>query len=168
MAFWIVIGIITIITIGVFVSEWGTSYGMPFMGAFVSAVVGSFVGAIILLLLCLIPVNVDLVRDDTYKLKALGNANTTTGRFYFLGGGYINGERVLNYISQRDSGAILVEQSKAKDSTIFEGSAEATVRVRRYDYINGWILPWPMGSADKYEFRIPEGSVVESYTLDNQ
>jgi hypothetical protein len=40
--------------------------------------------------------------------------------------------------------------------------------VRHYDYINGWILPWPMGSADKYEFRIPEGSVVESYTLDNE
>jgi hypothetical protein len=74
----------------------------------------------------------------------------------------------LNFISQRGGGAILVEQADAKRSTIYEGSNDATVRVRHFDHINGWVVPWPLGGHDEYEFRIPEGSVVESYTLDNK
>ena len=116
----------------------------------------------------LIPVNHDLIRDDTYQLKAIGNSNAIEGRLYFLGGGYVDDKRVLNYISQRADGGIHVEQAEADDATIYEGTEDATVRVRHYDYTNGWVLTWPLGSYDEYEFRIPTGSVVESYTLDNK
>ena len=168
MIFWILLVLVVLIAIGVFISEASDSYGSPFMGAFLALFCGSVAGFIILCLFMFIPANTDLVSDDTYKLKALGNNNAIEGRFYFLGGGYVKDKRVLNYISQRDGGAIHVEQSEADDSVIYEGHDEATVQVRHFDHNNGWVAPWPIDSHTEYIFRIPADSVLESYTLDNK
>jgi hypothetical protein len=134
-----------------------------------SVFIGGIIGGILFLLCAwLIPWNQAVVSDNTYKLKAIGNSSALEGRTFFLGGGYINDKRVLNFISQRDGGAIHVEQAEAEDSTIYEGSKDATVRIQHIDASNGWIATWPLGSGDEYEFRIPTGSVVEPYTLDNK
>ena len=169
MIFWILVALIVIITFCVFVGQWDDSYGSPFLAGFFTLFVGSVIGFLIFLACgSWIPYNTDLVREDTYQLKAIGNNSAIEGRSYFLGGGYIKDKRVLNFISQRDGGAIHVERAYANDSTIFEGSENATVIVRHYDHVNGWVSPWPLGDTDLYEFRIPAGSVVESYSLDNK
>lgn len=169
LIFWILVTIIVLIAAGVFISEAGDSYGIPFVGALIAIVVGAFLGGLIFMACgTWIPWNNDVVKDDTYKLKAIGNSNGIEGRSYFLGGGYIKDRRVLNFISQRDGGAIYVEQADAARATIFEGSKDATVQAKHIDHVNGWVSPWPLGSHDEYVFRIPTGSVVESYTLDNK
>lgn len=168
MIFWTIVAIAVIIAIYIAWKESGDSYGMPVLGAFMSLFFGGMAAGLSLLTCFFLPINKDLVSDNTYQLKALGNNNAIEGRSYFLGGGYINDKRVLNFISQRDGGAIHVEQAEADDSVIYEGSTDATVQVQHYDWNNGWIATWPLGSGDEYTFRIPTGSVVESYTLDNQ
>jgi hypothetical protein len=168
MIFWILAILTVLIAIGVFITQWDDSYGMPFMGAFLTLIGGGAVTFFVVMLCMFIPTNHDLVSDDTYQLKAIGTNSAIEGRSYFLGGGYIKDKRVLNYISQRDGGAIHVEQAEAEDSTIYEGSSDATVRARHYDHVNGWVAPWPLGSHNEYEFRIPNGSVADSYTLDNK
>ena len=169
MIFWILITLTVLITAGVFVSQLDQGYmGAPFMLSFLSLIACTIVGGLIFIACgSWIPWNVDLVRDDTHHLKALGNNSSIEGRMYFLGGGYVKDKRVLNFISQQDNGAIHIEQADADKATIFEGNKDATVQVKHYDNVNGWVSPWPLGSHDEYTFRIPTGSVVESYTLDN-
>jgi len=169
MIFWILLVIASLITIASLVIGffedgvlWGLGTGL------LAAVISAFVGALIFIAFCFLPLSADLVSDNTYKLKALGNSNAIEGRSYFLGGGYVKDKRVLNFISQRDGGGIRVEQAEAEHSTVFEGSQEATVQARHFDYNNGWVAPWPLGSGTEYTFRIPADSVLESYTLDNK
>lgn len=114
------------------------------------------------------PYNHELLSDETYNLKALGTDSAIYGRAFFIGGGYIGEDRVLNYITVRDGGAIKVEKAKADDSTIYEDAQNATVTVRHYDHTNWWIQTWPIGDHYEYEFHIPAGSVLESYTIDNK
>lgn len=168
MIFWILATLAVVIAICTTVN---ISYeDGPLLGLIMGflALLGSAAGGfLIFLLACLIPTSTDLISDDTYKLKALGNNSALEGRSYFLGGGYVKEKRVLNFITQRDGGAIRVEQAEAEDSTIFEGSQDTTVRVLHFDHNNGWVAPWPLGSHTEYTFRIPADSVLESYTLDN-
>lgn len=168
MIFWILAVIVALITLGAFVVgiEDGFLWGLG--TALWAALISGFIGGLVFLLFCLIPLNADLVSDNTHRLKALGNSNAIEGRSYFLGGGYVKDKRVLNFITQREGGAIRVEQAKAEDSTVFEGAQESTVQVRHFDHNNGWVAPWPLGSHTEYIFRIPADSVLESYTLDNK
>ena len=169
MIFWILVALAIVITASVFISWKHEGVGVALLVTFLAAA-GSALAGFLIFVACgtWIPWNNDTVSDNTYKLKAIGNSTALEGRMYFLGGGYVNDKRVLNFISQREGGAIRVEQAEAEDATIYEGSADATVRVEHIDHNNGWVSPWPLGSHDDYEFRIPAGSVVESYTLDNK
>jgi len=167
--FWILLAVTILATMWAFGAWIYEGFGMALVVSLLTAACVAFVGFLIFVACgSWIPWNNDTVSDGTYKLKAIGNASAIEGRLYFLGGGYVNDKRVLNFISQRDGGAIRVEQAEAGDATIFEGSASATVQVKHIDHINGWVSPWPLGSHDEYEFRIPTGSVAESYTLDNK
>jgi hypothetical protein len=169
MIFWILVALVIAATVATYIHFSDDSIGFAFVGALLSAATAGFVGFLIFAACgTWIPWNNDKVADNTYKLKAIGNSNALEGRLFFLGGGYVNDKRVLNFISQRDGGAIRVEQAEAEESTIYEGSKDATVRIKHFEHNNGWVSPWPLGSHDEYEFRIPTGSVVESYTLDNK
>lgn len=170
MIFWILVTIVVLITAYIVWSELSdNNYGMPVMGAFVSLSIGGVAGGIIFLVCCFaIPQEVDKVSTRTHELKSMGTSSAINGRAYFIGGGYINEKRVLNFITQRADKSIIVEQAEAEDSVIFEDTSKPTVTVDHYDYVNGWVSPWVIGSNDKYTFHIPAGSVVESYTLDNK
>lgn len=169
MIFWILLSLAVLITLGSFIYGWIEDGPLWSVGTgLLAALISGIVGGLIFFAFRFIPWNVDLVSDDTHHLKALGNNSALEGRSYFLGGGYIKDKRVLNFISQRDGGAIRVEQAEAEDATIFEGSPDATVQIKHYDYTNGWVSPWPLGDAYEYTFRIPADSVLESYTLDNK
>jgi len=172
MIFWILIALSVVIIGWTFAATLSDAYnglGFSLLCGAMSAVACAFVGGLIFVACgTRIPYGHEVVKDDTYKLKAIGNSSALEGRTFFLGGGYIKDKRVLNFISQRDGGAIRVEQAEAEDAAIYEGSKDATVRIKHIDAVNGWVSPWPLGSGDEYEFRIPTGSVVESYTLDNK
>lgn len=162
MLFWIILALIVAVAAYLIwdYGDWTEGIGVVF--------VGGIVGTIVLFLCAVfIPANVDLVHEKTSSLKALGTSSNDHGRF-FLGSGYIDGKRVLNYIQQGDDGGMRVAQVDAKDALIFEGSDKATITTKHFDFNNGWIIPWPIGSTDKYEFRIPDGSVTESFTIANE
>lgn len=162
MLFWIIVTLIVAATTYAIWQGYDWFDGVP---VFFLSIIG---GAVVLFICAiLIPSHVDLARENTTSLKALGTSSTQQGRF-FLGSGYIDGKRVLNYIQQDTSGAIQVKHTDAEDALIFEGSDKATVTKKTYDFNNGWILPWTIASKDKYEFHIPEGSVTESYTIANE
>ena len=167
MLFWSIVAAVVIITALVVANEW--DYGYPIGSGILALFVSSFVGLFIWVAGCLfVPAERVPAGEQTYQLKALGNDSALTGRSYFLGGGYIKDKRVLNYITRGESGAIKVDRAYADDSTIYEGADKATLKVTHVDKVNGWISPWPIDSHDFYQFNIPTGSVVESYTLDNK
>ena len=171
MLFWIILAIVAIVTICFVVSESGDNYGSPVLVGFLTLLIGSTVGVVAwggLALAINPPIERVVVSESTYQLKALGNSTGLEGRSYFLGGGYVEDKRVLNFITSDEHSAIKVQRSDADESTIYEGAKQATVKITHADYINHWISPWPLDDKHEYEFRIPTGSVVESYTLDNK
>jgi hypothetical protein len=107
--------------------------------------------------------------ETNVTLKSLGTSSAVKGRAYFLGGGYINEKRVLNYITTDDQNVIRVTQAEADKSTILEdGPSKPYVKVTDYDLVNYWVMTWPSRDDSAYEFHIPAGSVLNDYTVDNK
>lgn len=174
MLFWIIVGLVAAVTIGAVV--WSVCEGwndgldhvvFGFIGLFVSGGVG-FLLMVVTTAVIHPPLERVVVSEKTQQLRALGNASGLEGRSYFLGGGYVKDKRVLNFITNNEGGAIKVERADAEDSVIYEDSTVASVKVTHVDYVNGWIVPFPLGDDHEYESHIPAGSVVESYALDNK
>lgn len=138
--------------------------GLPwYLSAFATATVGFF----ILLVLCAtVPFQTTQTSENSYPLKALNNNSQTSGHSYFLGGGYVNEERVLNYIAS-DQGAYYVRSAPADHSKVYEGSEQTEVTIREHEGRNKWIVPWAFKGTTTYEFHIPAESILSDYTLDN-
>ncbi|MBT2587966.1 hypothetical protein [Arthrobacter sp. ISL-95] len=170
MIFWILLALVIAGAVTTFVCTlWDGPFGAILM-SLLALVGGGFIGFLLWAGSYALIQERDhaVVGESTQQLRALGNASGLEGRSYFLGGGYIEDKRVLNYITQSEDGAIRVERSDASDSTIYEGSETATVNIKVVDASNPWISPWPLDTKYIYEFRIPSGSVVESYALENK
>lgn len=170
MIFWIIATLVAAGTITVFIKALWDGPLVAFFVALFTLIVGGFLGLMLWIGSSFVLADRDhvVVHESTQQLKALGNANGIEGHSYFLGGGYVEDKRVLNYITQGSDGAIRVERSDADASTIFEGSDNATVEITVTDESNPWVSPWPINTRHSYEFHIPTGSVVESYELDNK
>lgn len=101
------------------------------------------------------------------KLRSLGADSSIEGRSYFLGGGYVGEKRVLNYIGENGDGSVQLFQADASDSRIFEDSDQASLTVKYSHTEMDWLVPFKSDWDFKYEFHIPEGSVLSDYTIDN-
>lgn len=161
MVFWILLGILAAITIGAII------YGVADEGwlwGFANGFIGFFTGGLVLggvfLLFLLVP-SYETGRN-TYELRAIATDSTTSGRF-FLGTGYVSGQRTLNFVVRHED-ANYVNQVYAYKSVIFENEGEPEVTY--IDYGNPWIAPWRLDQ--KYEFVVPEGSILSDYTITNE
>lgn len=102
----------------------------------------------------------------TVQLRALGSDSSISGRSYFLGGGYIEGKRVLSYIRQNDDGSFTATQVDAAKSKIWEdGSATPTLTIHYWFADHWWLAPSAGPIDTSYEFRIPTGSVAETFEV---
>jgi hypothetical protein len=107
-----------------------------------------------------------------YELRALGAGESASGRFY-LGTGYINGERVINYTySDESNGATFskVDSAPGDDSRIFEDvpvDAQPSVTSRKTVYTYPLLVPWSMGLTRTWDFHVPAGSIIEDYEIKN-
>lgn len=101
-------------------------------------------------------------------LRAVALSSEVQGQF-FLGSGYIDGERVLNYIAEHEDGAASVEQVSARNAYIYEDEANDPY-VTTFDWSIGawWWAPFDWDFGNTYAFHIPEGSILEGYTIDNK
>lgn len=114
---------------------------------------------------------------NKHTLQAIDTGSGVEGQF-FLGGGTVDGERVINYIyTARDADGQTyskVDQQDASDSRIYEDLNEDDtpfVETRTTQYLNRWIAPHWLGGLPKdsvNEFHVPKGSVLENYQISNR
>lgn len=171
MIFWILVGIAAVITIAVIVyciMDDGVLWalGMGLCTALISAaalgIIGGLAGSAVAY-----ATGWDDSDTERSELRALSASSSIEGRFYFLGGGYIDGKRVLNYIVQQN-GYSTLEQADASDSRIYEDEQAAPYVESTYTTRwNTWIVPWPVAGGEQHNFHIPEDSILENYTIDN-
>lgn len=181
MIFWITWGIAAAIVVVLLVlatvnavknrgrSFYSYNYTYPDFGdaafaSFITLVVAAVVSILLLPVTALFSHSMGEQRTVTRELRAISTATSTDGRFYFLGGGYIKDRRVLNYIVKQD-GYSSLDYEFASDARIYEDTEEPTVTQYYQYYGNEWITPWPLGHTYSVDFHIPEGSVLEDFSV---
>lgn len=126
---------------------------------------GALLGGGLLALTSLaVPTAVHETEDD--RLRAVSASASIEGRF-FLGSGYVNGVRTLNYIVAED-GYSELRQARATDARIYEDESTAPyVTVYSWGKEAWWWMPgvFPVGTT--YDFHIPQDSILEDFTIDN-
>ena len=178
MIFWIILIVLAVAAICVagFFARYDAWYGRTIrfsVRRFLSTLIsGVGIGAVILSVYSAVAyemVGTTGYTTTTTSLQALKTDSETSGRSYFLGGGYINQNRVLNYISKDDGGAIRLDSVYVERATIYEGYDDP--RMETYDFYSDSILvPWRIDNRwlDNYSFFVPTGSVLtDDYTVDN-
>lgn len=106
-----------------------------------------------------------LVSESKTDLRAMETGSSIEGRFY-LGSGYINSVKVLEYITEDSSGAIRVSNVPAGYSTLYERDGEKpAMRVLHYEEKNGWLAPFAVRSFENYVFTVPKGAVQSNYEV---
>lgn len=141
-------------------------------GNFVIAILQGIIALLLVIvpffiLFSVIPPNDKTEVGGTESLQALSTSSSIQGRSFFLGSGYINGVRTLNFIVHQSDGGFRVEQANASDSLIYEGTQQPIVSMTFHSYSNGWVIPWDIRQSTTYRFDVPAGSVLEGYTVDN-
>lgn len=172
MVFWILIGLVVAVMVGVgiytSVQYWAEASDV-FLNCAMAFVLGGAAAFIVGVVLVIMPVfPLTQTTEESVDLAALGSGSEVDGRSYFLGGGYVNEERVLNYVSSED-GAYRLDSARAYNSVIYQDEEKSPrVIVREWEGQNPWIFPFAVNSATTYEFHIPDGSILENYTISNQ
>lgn len=174
MAFWILIAV-TVVLAGWFFyrssnefSRWG-DIGWGAGMAIMTLIVGGAVSVVLLLLLSLIP-TAPIVESHRYELRAIAAGGESVSGQFFLGSGYIDGERVINYIKQitdEDGTYSVVDSATGYAARIFEDSNEPYMLDYDWFYSNGWVIPFNVKTGDSWDFHVPAGSVLENYAIDN-
>lgn len=170
MIFWVLTAIIAIawgwVTIYFWLDDWMDGVFALSLGTIIAGLVW---GLLVLLLVGQgIPrwIGVNHIESETSKLRALGADSSVEGRFFFLGGGYINGERVLSYIRENGNGSFTPDQVTGSASEVFESDDATPTMVTREHVADYWWLAPPVTVGWTYEFTVPVGSVAEQYRVD--
>lgn len=102
------------------------------------------------------------VKISEYSLAALSSGSEVDGSF-FLGSGYVDEDRMFTYIIERSDGGYVLRSVEANDSVIYQIDDD-NIRVEVFDIYSdpNWSrIPWNT----EYHFYIPEGSILENYTV---
>lgn len=109
------------------------------------------------------------VTEETYNyLENIGDSNGQQGSWSLFGGS-IDNQPVYMYYLRDESGKFRLYHVDA-DSAYVTYTNEAPKIVYHYEYSsNNWMSFNPKDDSPvEYEFRVPEGSVKQNYTLDAQ
>jgi len=109
----------------------------------------------------------EFVETTSENLIALQTRDSIEGRTagIFASTGYVEGVRVISYVTKDSDGGIRTGYVPAKDSVIYEGDSTPTLETHHWKRENGWIAPWAASRAETYTINVPEGSVVESFEV---
>lgn len=166
MIFWTLIVLAALAIIITFIDNtWYEDWTFGILGAIIAVVISAVVGGGLFALAQLIPG--DKRTEERFDLRAIGSSSTVQGRSYFLGSGYIEGRRTLNYIAQED-GYSRLGQGIASASRVYEDTDEPTVTEYTYWYSNPWVMPWEYERAHAWDFHVPSGSILENYEITNE
>lgn len=169
MLFWILTVVIVLVWVGLtvymFREDWPLGLGMFFLGGicagliWVLVVVGGAATGLNYL------VGANRVESETVQLKALGSDSSVEGRFYFLGGGHVDGKRVLSYIRVNADGSFTPDQVDGAESRVHESDTSAPELVTHTHIADHWWVSPAMPLFEMYEFTVPTGSVAEGYSV---
>ena len=176
MIFWICIALVAIGVIGAFIKgyDYHSSYhysgqwtdGFAYAAiALLTVSAGSFL--IFTVFALTLPSAGDERDAGTMQLRSIGTDSAISGRSYFLGGGYVDEKRTLNYIEEYPDGGMSVTNEWASESSIYEVEGEPHVKYTDHYYSNGWVIPWEYVEWRESTFSIPSGSVLENYSVTN-
>lgn len=169
MIFWVVTAVIVVVwallTIGMFIDDWSLGFAVLFLGGILAFLVWLLVacGVVLVGLNHAVGANSEAVEET--PLKSLGSDSSVEGRFYFLGGGHVDGKRVLSYIGVNEDGSFTPGQVDGSSSRIHESDGSAPVMLTRFHIADHWWVSPAVPLFDTYEFTIPTGSVAEGYTV---
>lgn len=173
MLFWIMVGVVSAITLWVFVYySFFDGYGDLVEGVlfgFLALLISGAVAGLILLAVgswWMKPYVLDQ-RTDSYDLKALSNSETIEGQFrggLFVSSGYVDGKQIFTYIQSEGDGYVL-RQFDAGDAIVYQGDYDPEIKVTTYRWGNPWIFPFDRGETQSAEFYVPEGSVANTYEV---
>lgn len=103
-----------------------------------------------------------------WNIIAANDSSATTGRFGLFSG-YINSEFRYYYYYKDATGGIRLSWVPANSSQIFEDAPSGTGFVEEDDRVGYWSLwGYVIPDASTYKLHIPEGSVIQKYTMDLQ
>lgn len=155
-------------------SNANTSSNMSIAGfVFVAALFFAFIGFfVITIVLFAAPKTYSVASEDRTELKALTLASNNPSNSFFLGNTYEGSSRVINYIAQENDGEetwSVVSSTPAENARIFEDETKSPYLMKTvFVYDNPWVLPWTFGTDRvKYDFHVPENSVVENFKVEN-
>lgn len=141
-----------------------TLFGL--LTGFLSTAVGALVGFGLISLLYWTTTDLELRGQEDETLRAVSASSSVEGRF-FLGSGYVDGVRTLNYIVAED-GYSELRQARADDSRIYEDeTAQPYVTTYYWEREAWWLTPFSVGQGTSYDFHIPPASILEDFTIDN-
>lgn len=167
MIFWIITGLAVLFSLWalVFLTSDDGIVGF-FMGVgatFLISIGWLLLTGVLVLVSATLPYNHE--ETGTVNLRALGSDSGASGSF-FLGSGYVGGERVLSYIKENRNGSFTTGQVKGKNAEIWELEDEQPQMVTHTQYSDRWwLIPERVKTGTWWEFRVPEGSVSESFEV---
>lgn len=142
-----------------------------FFGLFTSALVGGVIAGLIFFvtwgIVAAVGVQVPYQSETKHRLQAMGNSGGVSGSF-FLGTGYMSDTSIINYIEKLDGGGSQLKRVDASRSTIYEVDEEPTLITKHYSGSPWWLAPFDTYSAENFEFRVPNGTVMESFELSTE
>lgn len=105
-----------------------------------------------------------------YELRALDSDSAVQGQSYFLGGGYVGEERVLNFIVRNGDGSSELGHTDADESKIWEDEQGKPYMIKIEKEYGNWWFAFDEGyrSTYEYHYHIPAGSVLESTKITNK
>lgn len=131
---------------------------------FIGGIVAGLIFLIIWAIVAASGVKIDYKDQTSHQLQALGNGNGTHGGF-FLGSGYTSDKQVINYIEKLDNNGSRLKRVDASEVTIYEVDEEPTLITRTYEGSPWWLAPFDTFSFEKYEFRVPNGTVSDQFEV---
>lgn len=179
MIFWIIVGIAAVVAVIVFYINAHSGYvhwyvweGLGWGSLWGAITLGFGTGILMVVTMGLhiwypTPTGV----QHRSELSALSVGEDVQGKFssgFFVGYGYIEGERVIEYMVEEDDGAFRLLRVDADDSRVYQGEADPYMVEREMELRNDWIIPWGMHRDSQYDFHVPEGSVLtDQYVVEN-
>lgn len=144
--------------LGLWFGFWGA-----IVGFIVAAIIGTFAYS-----------GTHWVQVSRTPLVSLADGTTVHGRFGFLGSGYVNGSPSFTWYESRGPNNYTREDVDANEASVHYVSAGVRpyYTVRKKERSGGFVHPfgWNTDNPDGvyYDFYVPQGSIVQSYVLDNR
>ena len=101
---------------------------------------------------------------EDVEIHALQDNVTTEGNF-FLGSGHIDKELKYFYVEETDLG-YTVSNVDADDAYIRYTNDRCRLERQTYEFNNPWVYLVAIPLGERYVFYIPEGSIINNYSVD--